>query len=63
MHPRVVVPKSEGRALPRSIAVSAKMLARIDAIAKETKNTRAVTVRHLLRFAMTARASNISLAV
>ena len=50
-----IVPKGEeGDTRPLSVAFPAKMLARIDKIAKETHNNRSDTIRHLLRWSLDA---------
>lgn len=47
-----VVPKGEGAGLPFSLRIPEKLLARVDACAKRTGNSRTNAFLHLLRFAL-----------
>jgi metal-responsive CopG/Arc/MetJ family transcriptional regulator len=49
-----IVPKGEGNVKPLSIAFSKALIARIDKVSRETNNSRADTIRHLLRWALDA---------
>lgn len=47
-----VVPPGEGPGQPLSMRVPEQLLKRVDAVAKETRNSRTDTVLHLLRWAL-----------
>lgn len=50
VHP--IIPGGEGETTPVSARISLKLLKEIDAIAKETTNSRTDTILHMLRWAV-----------
>ena len=50
-----IIPKGEhGDSMPLSVAYPRSMVRELDRIAKQTRNSRADTIRHLLRWAIEA---------
>lgn len=51
----IIIPKGEhSEARPLSVSFPKSLLTRIDKVARETRNNRSDTIRHLLRWALSA---------